>query len=83
MAADPEMIIPSDVIEQQIAQAEKRKAQWIRSLTGLRELDNGRMKINGIWETTEQAAARIQELIDIHTRTIELVSAFRIEPSSE
>ncbi len=79
----PEMIIPADLLQQQIAYAEKQKEQWVRSLADVQTLNNGRMRINGVWETNQQAAARMQELIDIHARTIELISSFRIDEAAD
>ncbi len=78
MALSPDLIIPDEIIKRQIAYAEEMKAHWTRHLANLWLTGNGRMSINGVWETTEEAAARIQELIDIHGRTVELISSFRV-----
>lgn len=79
MTGNVDMIIPDNLLTREVAEAERLRAAWTARLGIFQASGHGRLRIGGVWETTEQSETRIQEIIDIHTRTIELVSALRVE----
>lgn len=84
MTGNIDMVISADLLTREVAEAERLRAAWTARLGILQVTGHGRLRIDGVWETTERSESRIQELIHIHTRTVELLSAFRVdEPSSE
>lgn len=79
MTGNVDMVIADNLLTREVAEAERLQAAWTTRLGIFQASGHGRLRIGGVWETTEQSEARIQELIDIHTRTVELLSAFRVE----
>ena len=78
----PSAIIPVSLIEQDIAEATTLRDRWARHLANLKQTGCGRLRINGQWESSDEAATRIQQVIDHHAGTIGLLEAFRAEWSN-
>lgn len=67
-----------EIIDRQLKALEAVKAGWQHLLDLLRSPNpSGRMYINGQWETTEQAIARVQGWLDRETLAIQYVSSFK------
>ena len=79
---NPVAIIPTSLIDQDIAEAKTLRDRWTRHLANLKQARRGRLRINGQWETSDKAAARIQRILDHHSCTVGLLEAFRAEWSN-
>ena len=79
-----ELVLQAEIVERDIAKATELRDRWQGYVDKFKKNGGGRLRINDQWESDEQALARLQSVVDNHSRTVELLERFRaIYPSDD